>query len=78
MPPSAPTVRPRSSTPWRRASWRRLVPISRSPRWVRPRHDGYMDFQQEASDRINAGLKRDEASVEVVADINLLFRASFS
>ncbi len=25
--------------------------------WVRPRHDGYMGFQQAASDRINAGLK---------------------
>lgn len=46
--------------------------------WVRPRHDGYMDFQQEASDRINAGLKRNEESRKVVADLNRLFRESFS
>jgi multiple sugar transport system substrate-binding protein len=46
--------------------------------WVRPRHDGYMKFQQDASDRINAGLKRSEDSRTVVADLNLLFRNSFS
>ncbi|MEW9806480.1 extracellular solute-binding protein [Mesorhizobium sp. ZMM04-5] len=46
--------------------------------WVRPRHNGYMAFQQEASDRINAGLRRGEESRSVVADINRLFRTSFS
>lgn len=46
--------------------------------WVRPRHDGYMNFQQDASDRINAGLKRNEDSRKVVADLNRLFRESFS
>lgn len=46
--------------------------------WVRPRYDGYMDFQQKASDRINAGLKRNEESRKVVADLNRLFRESFS
>lgn len=46
--------------------------------WVRPRHDGYMKFQQEASDRINAGLKRNEDSLSVVAELNRLFGASFS
>lgn len=46
--------------------------------WVRPRHDGYMAFQQEASDRINAGLRHGEDSRKVVADLNRLFRASFS
>jgi multiple sugar transport system substrate-binding protein len=45
--------------------------------WVRPRHDGYMGFQQEASDRINAGLRRNEDSRKVVADLNQLFRDSF-
>lgn len=45
--------------------------------WVRPRHDGYMAFQQEASDRINAGLKHREDSRRVVSDLNRLFRASF-
>ena len=46
--------------------------------WVRPRHDGYMAFQQEASDRVNAGLRRDEDCRQVVADLNRLFRKSFS
>ena len=46
--------------------------------WVRPRHDGYMDFQQKASDRINASLRRNEESRKVVADLNGLFRTSFS
>ncbi len=46
--------------------------------WVRPRHDGYMAFQQQASDRINAGLRLDEDSRTVVADLNLMFRESFS
>lgn len=46
--------------------------------WVRPRHNGYMRFQQQASDRINAGLKGREPAKSVVADINQLFRNSFS
>ena len=46
--------------------------------WVRPRHDGYMAFQQEASDRLNAGLTRNGDSRRVIADLNRLFRASFS
>lgn len=45
--------------------------------WVRPRHDGYMKFQQDASDRLNAGLKQGEDGRKVVADLNLLFRESF-
>jgi len=46
--------------------------------WVRPRHDGYMGFQQAGSDRLNLGLTgRDEAS-RVVADLNRLFRQSFA
>ncbi|MBC2884298.1 extracellular solute-binding protein [Ochrobactrum sp. CM-21-5] len=46
--------------------------------WVRPRHDGYMPFQEAASERINKGLRRNEAAQQVVADLNRLFRASFS
>lgn len=46
--------------------------------WVRPRHRGYMTFQQEGSDRINAGLKRGEDGRTVVADLNRLFRKSFA
>jgi multiple sugar transport system substrate-binding protein len=46
--------------------------------WVRPRHDGYMGFQQAASDRINAGLKDRHAAGAVVDDLNRLFRESFA
>lgn len=46
--------------------------------WVRPRHDGYMGFQQQASDRINEGLTAGHAAAPVVEDLNRLFRASFS
>ncbi|MDX8465385.1 ABC transporter substrate-binding protein [Mesorhizobium sp. VK23B] len=45
--------------------------------WVRPRHDGYMAFQQAASDRLNAGLVGRQDARRVVADINRLFRESF-
>lgn len=45
--------------------------------WVRPRHDGYMAFQQAASDRINAGLLGAHAADRVVDDLNSLFRRSF-
>ena len=46
--------------------------------WVRPRHDGYMAFQQQASDRINQGLAGRQDARRVVADINRLFRESFA
>ena len=45
--------------------------------WVRPRHDGYMSFQEAASERINKGLQENEKAEHVVADLNRLFRASF-
>ncbi|WP_198174293.1 extracellular solute-binding protein [Mesorhizobium xinjiangense] len=41
--------------------------------WMRPRHDGYMAFQQAASDRLNAGLVEKEPAETVVADLNRLF-----
>ena len=44
--------------------------------WVRPRHDGYMPFQQAASDRINHGLLSQEDGTAVIADLNRLFEAS--
>jgi len=44
--------------------------------WVRPRHDGYMTYQQEAADRLNAGLQQGESGAAVVADLNRLFRRS--
>ncbi|GKX33586.1 MAG: ABC transporter substrate-binding protein [Rhizobiaceae bacterium MnEN-MB40S] len=45
--------------------------------WVRPRHSGYMPFQQQASDRLNAGLISGEPARPVVCDINILFERSF-
>ena len=45
--------------------------------WVRPRHHGYMAFQQRASQRLNAGLLGREPSAAIVAAINLMFRESF-
>ncbi|URQ74518.1 MAG: extracellular solute-binding protein [Candidatus Ochrobactrum gambitense] len=45
--------------------------------WVRPRHDGYMPFQEAASERINKGLQGNEAAEQVIADLNRLFRESF-
>ncbi|RRY13405.1 extracellular solute-binding protein [Brucella anthropi] len=45
--------------------------------WVRPRHDGYMPFQEAASERINKGLLDNEKAEVVVADLNRLFRESF-
>ncbi len=46
--------------------------------WVRPRHDGYMRFQDQASERLLAALKAREPAPRVVADLNALFAASFS
>ncbi|MBB4093431.1 extracellular solute-binding protein [Ochrobactrum pecoris] len=45
--------------------------------WVRPRHDGYMPFQEAASERINKGLLDNEKAEDVIADLNWLFRESF-
>ncbi|MDI6025321.1 extracellular solute-binding protein [Corticibacterium sp. UT-5YL-CI-8] len=45
--------------------------------WVRPRHNGYMGFQQAASDRINEGLLTKQPSAAVVNDLNRLFSESF-
>ncbi|MFH5776336.1 ABC transporter substrate-binding protein [Paracoccus sp. NGMCC 1.201697] len=45
--------------------------------WVRPRHNGYMEFQEAAAQRITAGLAAREAAGPVIADVNRLFRESF-
>ncbi|KQS61512.1 ABC transporter substrate-binding protein [Rhizobium sp. Leaf371] len=45
--------------------------------WVRPRHDGYIAFQQAASETINRGLLERRPASAVVADLNGLFRESF-
>ena len=45
--------------------------------YVRPRHNGYMAFQQAASERLNAGLLAREAPAHIVRDLNRLFEESF-
>jgi multiple sugar transport system substrate-binding protein len=45
--------------------------------WMRPRHNGFMIFQDRASDRLIDGLKAGEAAKTVVADLNTIFAASF-
>lgn len=47
--------------------------------YVRPRHDGYMPFQQAASERINTALTGgDGDDAAAVADLNAMFRRSFA
>lgn len=45
--------------------------------YIRPRHDGYMAFQDAASNRISQGLRSGEDAAAIIADINTLFRDSF-
>lgn len=45
--------------------------------WVRPRHDGYMAFQDAAANRLNAGLRAGEAGAAVIADLNDAYARSF-
>ena len=45
--------------------------------WLRPRHDGYMEFQDQASTRLNRALEQGEDGGRVVADLNDLYRGSF-
>jgi multiple sugar transport system substrate-binding protein len=45
--------------------------------YVRPRHTGYMAFQDAASKRLNAGLIGHEPPAAIVADLNRMFRESF-
>ena len=42
--------------------------------WLRPRHDGYMDFQGPASDRLSEGLRRGEPAASLLAALNHLYR----
>ncbi|MDZ5695886.1 ABC transporter substrate-binding protein [Chelativorans sp. M5D2P16] len=44
--------------------------------WLRPRHDGYMAFQEKASERVNRGLLEKHDGRAVVADLNRLFARS--
>jgi multiple sugar transport system substrate-binding protein len=45
--------------------------------WVRPRHDGYMRFQEAAAERVNAALRGGEPAEEVVRELDGLFAGSF-
>ncbi len=45
--------------------------------YVRPRHNGYMAFQDAASKRLTAGLVAREAPATILADLDRLFRESF-
>ena len=45
--------------------------------WVRPRHNGFMPFQERASERLIAGIRNGEPAQPVLADMNALFAASF-
>ena len=45
--------------------------------WLRPRHNGYMAFQEAASQRLNRGLLGREDPASIVADLNRLYRESF-
>ena len=45
--------------------------------YVRPRHNGYMAFQDAASQRLNAGLLERENAPAIVEAINALYRESF-
>lgn len=45
--------------------------------YVRPRHNGYMAFQDAASKRLNAGLINRETAAAILSDIDRLFRESF-
>lgn len=45
--------------------------------FVRPRHDGYMPFQEEAALRINLALKAGEDGIQLIDDLNAMFEKSF-
>lgn len=45
--------------------------------WLRPRHNGYMPFQEAASQRINQVVTSREPAAKAIADLNDLFVKSF-
>ncbi|MBJ6123415.1 carbohydrate ABC transporter substrate-binding protein [Sphingomonas mollis] len=44
--------------------------------WLRPRHDGYMEFQRAASERLEQALRAHESAQEVIAALNRLYGES--
>lgn len=45
--------------------------------WLRPRHDGYVDFQRAAAERLNDALACRHSAGQLVSDLNRLFAESF-
>ena len=45
--------------------------------WVRPRHNGYMAFQQSASDHVNECLRKRSGGERFAEGLNTLFEQSF-
>ena len=45
--------------------------------WLRPRHSGYMAFQQQGSDRLNQALRSGESAGSAISALNRLFTQSF-
>jgi multiple sugar transport system substrate-binding protein len=45
--------------------------------WLRPRHDGYMSFQEAASQRVNQAVTGREPAAKAIDDLNALFLKSF-
>jgi multiple sugar transport system substrate-binding protein len=44
--------------------------------WLRPRHNGYMLFQHQAAERLNAALISGESGARAIADLNAMFARS--
>jgi multiple sugar transport system substrate-binding protein len=44
--------------------------------WVRPRHDGYMAYQEQGSARLLEGLRKGDEPGAIVDDLNRMFRES--
>jgi len=62
---------------WASGSFYRDTRATLEGGWVRPRHRGYIAFQEEASQRINQALRDGDADDRVIADLNHAFRGSF-
>ena len=45
--------------------------------WLRPRHNGYMQFQHASALRLNEGLQRKEDAADTIDALNTMFAASF-
>lgn len=62
---------------WETGDFYRNTRATLEASYVRPRHKGYMSFQDTAARRLNTGLLSGETAGAIVADLNTLFRESF-